>query len=415
MKKFLKFSKIEWSWMMVDWADSSFATICMASILPAFYDIFSAKGIPSHLSTTYWAYTNFIAALVVAILSPFLGAVADKTFSKKKFFIGFTLLGVLSTLFIFFTNSGDYIIVSMLYILGAVGFSSSEVFYNGFLPYIAPPEERDILSSYGFAAGYLGGGLLLLGLVFAIFQPGFFGFSDYISVMKFSFIGVALWWLIFSSPFMILIKEQKIFLKKEQFISLPNKIKNFLLSFKDIAREPEAFKFLIAFWLYNDGIGTIIKMATAYGIEIGIKSQDLILAILLTQFVGIPFTILFGNITKKMKTKIAIFLALMVYIIITIWGAFMKSAIEFYMLAILVGTVQGGSQSLSRSLYSRLIPKEKSAKFFGFYALSSKFSTILGPLLFGIVSQITGHGRYAIFSLVIFFIGGGMLLLKVKE
>ena len=414
MKKFLGFTKVEWSWALVDWGNSAFATVCMAAVLPVFYKTVAAKGVPNVLSTAYWAYANFLAAFIIALFSPFLGAIADSSSYRKKFFVIFTFLGSIGTFIISLTGEGDYIWVALLYILGTIGFSGSEVFYNSFLPLITSPDRRDKLSAYGYALGYLGGGVLLAFDISVILFPSVFGVSSTLSATKFSFITVSLWWILFSMPFILIVKEKALIAESTVF-SIKSKVKEFLKTFYDIVKRPEAFKFLLAFWLYNDGIVTIIKMATAYGVEIGIESKDLIVAILLTQFVAFPFTVIFGHITKRMKTKHAIFIALIVYMGITFWGAFMKTAFEFYILAILVGTVQGGAQSLSRSLYSRLIPKEKSAQFFGLYALSSKFSTILGPLLFGIVAQFTGTGRYAIFVLIVFFIIGGIILLNVKE
>ena len=413
IKKFLGFSKLEWSWIMVDWGNSAFATVCMSAVLPVFYKTVSAANISNVSSTVYWAYANFIAALIVAISFPILGAIADVSSGRRKYFVIFTLLGVTGTFLISFTGKGDYLWVALLYIFATIGFAGAEVFYNSFLPFIALPEKRDRLSSYGYALGYLGGGLILAFDIAMILYPSRFGFSSSLSATKFVFITVSVWWFLFSLPFIFSVKER--FSKSSEVLIIKEKVKEFLYIFYEAVKDPEVFKFLLAFWLYNDGVVTIIKMATAYGVEIGIQSKDLILAILLTQFVGIPFTILFGNITRTLKTKYAILIALSVYIGITIWGAFMKSALEFYILALLVGTVQGGVQSLSRSLYSRIIPQEKSAQFFGLYALSSKFSSVLGPLLFGLVAQFTGSGRNSIFVLVIFFIVGGLLLLKVKK
>ncbi len=413
MKKFFGFSKIEWSWMLVDWANSSFATVCMAAVLPVYYKTVAASGIPNTLSTAYWAYANFIAAFVVAFSFPILGAIADESSRRKIFFTIFTFLGVLATFFIAFTGKGDYLWVAFLYILATIGFAGSEVFYNSFLPLITPFEKRDKLSSYGYALGYLGGGILLALDVAMILSPKTFGFSSTLSATKFSFITVSVWWFLFTLPFIFTIRDNTY--GESALISIKEKVKDFLSIFLEAIKEPEVLKFLLAFWLYNDGVVTIIKMATAYGVEIGIQSKDLIVAILITQFVGIPFTMLFGNITRTLKTKYAILIALFVYTGITVWGAFMHSALEFYILAILVGTVQGGVQSLSRSLYSRLIPQKKSAQFYGLYALSSKFSTILGPLLFGLVAQFSGSGRNAIFVLIVFFVIGGALLLRVKE
>ena len=413
MKKFLGFSKVEWSWMLVDWANSSFAVVCMTAILPVYYKTVAASEISNTLSTAYWAYANFIAALIVAIFFPVLGAIADRSSQRKIFFAIFTFLGVFSTFFITFTGKGDYLWVALLYVIATIGYAGSEVFYNSFLPLITLFEKRDRLSSYGYALGYLGGGILLALNVAMILSPKTFGFSSGLFATKFSFITVSVWWFLFTLPFIFIVKDK--YYGEKTLISIKERIRDFLSVFLEAIKNPEVLKFLLAFWLYNDGVVTIIKMATAYGIEIGIQMKDLIIAILITQFVGIPFTILFGNITRTLKTKYAILIALFVYIGITVWGALMYSAFEFYILAILVGTVQGGVQSLSRSLYSRLIPQEKTAQFYGLYALSSKFSTILGPLLVGLIAQFSGSGRNAIFALIVFFIIGGVLLLKVKE
>ena len=400
------------AWILVDWGNSAFATTIMAAVLPVFYKTVAGANLPNAISTSYWAYTNFIAALLIAMISPVLGTVADVGGLRKRFFYIFWVMGTISTFFLSFTGNGDYFIVSVLYILGAMGFTGSEVFYNSFLHQVAEGKDRDRISSYGYAAGYLGGGVLLAVNILMISKPSLFGIRDKLMATKLSFATVSIWWIVFVLPFAIIVKEK---ITGSAGISIKSGVYEIFQKFKELRKYPDAFKFLIAFWLYNDGIGTIIKMAVAYGTEIGINTTDLIAAILITQFVGIPFTILFGHITRKLKTKHAIFIGLMVYMFITFWGFFMKSAMEFYILAILVGTVQGGTQALSRSLFANLVPEKKSAQFFGLFALSAKFSTILGPFLFGLVTQLTGHGRYAIFSLMVFFVGGGLLLLKVKE
>ncbi len=309
--------------MVVDFGRLGQFCLCYylhGSFLPVFYKTVSAQGVPNVLSTVYWAYANFIAALIVAFSFPVLGAIADTSSVRKKFFFLFTLIGVISTFFISFTGKGDYVWVAILYIFGTIGFAGSEVFYNSFLPLLSSPEKRDRLSSYGFALGYLGGGILLAIDITFILAPSKFGFSSTLSATKISFVTVSLWWFVFVLPFVFTV-EDKAFISGN-IVSVKNKLKKFLEIFYEVIKEPNVFKFLIAFWLYNDGVVTIVKMATAYGVEIGIQPKDLIIAILLTQFVGIPFTILFGNITRRIKTKYAILIALLVYMGITFWGIY---------------------------------------------------------------------------------------------
>ncbi len=401
----MKVNRRQIAWVLYDWGNSAFATTIMAAVLPVFYKTVAAHGLAENISTSYWAYTHFAAAFLVALLSPPLGALGDRKLLRKKLFTIFMVTGVIATTFMGFTGRGDYLLLSLLYIAGALGFSLSEVFYNSFLPFVAKEKERDFISSLGYATGYLGGGILLLINVLMITRPGLFGIKDSLTATRLSIISVGIWWFIFSFPFLIWIKEPKIHVESSGIFRRLALLKKY----------PNVLLFLISFWLYNDGISTIIKMAVAYGVEIGIGTKDLIIAILITQFVGIFFTMGFAKIAEKLNAKKGIIIGLFVYLGIVIWGYFMKSATEFYILAILVGTVQGGTQALSRSMYSNLIPQDKSAEFFGFFSMSSRFSTILGPLLFGLVSQFTGNSRNGVFSLAFFFVLGGLLLLKVKE
>jgi len=405
-----------WGWAMYDWANSAFATTILAAVLPTFYKTVAAEGLPQYLSTAYWAYTNFIAVLLVALSSPVLGAIADYSQRKKRFLFSFFLLGVLGTACLYFVDRGDWVLASLFFIVGFIGFGGGEVFYNSFLPIIAKQDEMDRVSTLGYAMGYLGGGLLLAVNVLMIMKPELFGIPSKLIATRICFITVAVWWAVFSIPTFLWIKEPGVGGEKVsigEYVAIG--FRRFVHTFQKIKQHKEAFKFLLAYWLYNDGIGTIIKMAVAYGTEIGIRTQDLILAILITQFVGIPFTMLFGRLTKYIGTKRGIYITLFVYSGIVIWGFFLQHAWEFYALAIIVGMVQGGAQALSRSFFGNIIPKENAAEFFGFYALSGKFASVLGPLVFGVVAQITRHGRYAVFVLLAFFIAGIYLLSRVDE
>jgi len=406
------------AWCMYDWANSAFATTIMAAVLPTFYSSVAGVTLGRTLATSYWGYTVSIAMLIIAVSAPILGAIADYTASKKRFLASFAILGIVFTSLLIFVSTGDWLLCSILYILGSVGFSGANIFYDSLLPHIAKPEDIDQVSTKGYALGYLGGGLLLAVNIAMIMFWDALGFPSQEMATRWTFVTVGIWWAIFSIPLFRRVTEPRVgsrVQQKERINPVAAGIQRVVSTFRDMKKYRQLFKFIIAFWLYNDGIGTIIKMATIYGTEIGIGQTDLIGALLLTQFVGIPCSLAFGSLAKRMGAKQAIYLALGVYTFISIWGYFMHSALEFWLLAGLVGLVQGGSQALSRSLFGSMCPKAKTAEFFGFYDVSSKFAGIVGPALFGVVGQLTGSSRTSIISLIIFFVGGALLLTQVDE
>lgn len=415
--------KAVFGWTMYDWADSAFATTMMAAVLPIFYSDVAAKGaLEGAQATAYWGYTQSIAMLIVALIAPVLGAIADFSRSKKKFLIFFIFLGSISSSLLFFTGQGDYILVSILFIFGTVGFAGGNVFYDAFLPEIVPLKDMDYISSKGYAFGYIGGGILLLINLMMIQKPDLFMIPGQtpgektLLATQLSFLSVGIWWILFSIPLFRYVHEEKGSIQKAETKSsyLTIGIHRVITTFKEIKKYKELIKFLVAFWLYNDGISTIIKMATIYGREIGIGTSDLITALLITQFVGIPFALLFGKLAGKIGSKNALYLSLWTYVLIVILGYFMNSALHFYILAVAVGFVQGGSQAISRSIFGSMVPEKRSAEFFGFYGISSKFAAIFGPFLFAVVGQLTGSSRFGIFSLVLFFIVGIWLLSGVN-
>ncbi|SHG21301.1 MFS transporter [Ornithinibacillus halophilus] len=406
--------KTQLSWALYDFGNSAFATTMMAAVLPIFYSQVAANNLSDGLASSYWGYTNSIAVLIVAILAPILGAIADFSAAKKKFLRFFAFMGIIGSILLAFVGEGDYILVSFLFIIASIGFSGGNVFYDAFLPEITDEKDIDKVSSKGFALGYVGGGILLLINVLMILQPGWFGLPDVVMAMKVSFATVGIWWLIFSIPLLKnIFDEKKAPVKKDKSYILIgfSRIGN---TFKEITQYKQLLIFLLAFWLYNDGISTIIRMATIYGTEIGIDQNSLIIALLITQFVGIPCTFFFGWLATKLTAKKALMITLVVYLGIVLLGYFMSSALHFYLLAILVGTVQGGAQSLSRSIYGRMIPDGKQGEFFGFYGISSKFAAVFGPFLFGLIGQLTGNPRLGILSLVAFFVIGIVLLTFVN-
>ncbi|MGP4106561.1 MFS transporter [Virgibacillus sp. L01] len=402
--------KTVFSWMLYDFGNSAFATTIMAAVLPVFYYDVAAVGVDQSLADSYWGYSQSIAALIVAVMAPFLGAISDFSAAKKKFLRFFAFMGIIASILLAFVGEGDYIFASLLLIIGTIGFSSANIFYDAFLPEIADEDDIDKISSYGFAFGYIGGGVLLAINILMILKYSWFGMPNATVASQVSFVTVGIWWFIFSLPLLKNIKEEKKVTPKRDRSYVTIGFSRVTNTFKEIKQYKHLLIFLLAFWMYNDGISTIIKMATIYGRDIGIDSNSLIAALLITQFVGIPCTFFFGWLAKKITAKKALYITLYAYLGIVILGYFMSSALHFYLLAVCVGLVQGGAQSLSRSIYGRMVPANKHAEFFGFYGISAKFAAIFGPFLFAIVGQLTGSSRLGIISLVIFFIVGIVLL-----
>jgi UMF1 family MFS transporter len=403
------------SWMFYDWANSAFATVMMAAILPVYYSEVAASSLSANIASSYWGYTNTIAMLIIAFLAPVLGAISDIKHKKLSFLKFFIFLGVISSGLMFFIKGGHWFYASVLYIVGRIGFSGGNLFYDSFLPHIARDDQVDRVSTLGYALGYLGGGLLLAINLSMIMSPEIYGIEDLQFASRISFVTVAVWWAIFSIPMFKNVSEPIINIAiTDNRNSILVGFRRVISTLKEIRKFRQVFLFLLAFWLYNDGIGTIMVMAVIFGTEIGIGMNHLIGAILTVQFLGIPFTILFGKLAKKITAKRAIYLGLIVYTLIAIGGYFMTNALHFWLLAIGVGMVQGGTQALSRSLFALMTPKSKSAEFFGFFDISQKFSGIIGPAIFGLIGQLAGSSRPSIFALIIFFIGGMFILEKVR-
>jgi len=405
------------AWTMYDWANSAFATTVMAAILPNYFGMYIA----TEASLTLWGYTVAIGSLIAALISPILGAIADFRGSKKTFMGFFVALGVVSTALMYLVDTpGDWLLASILYIFGTIGFAGSLVFYDALLPHVAEPDEIDEVSARGYAMGYIGGGLLLLINVVMIFVgPRFLpnmAENDAVALMmRLSLSSVAVWWAVFSIPIFRHVKEpeRKIEKGEEDMNLVTAGFKRFVASLKDISKFRDLFLFLLAFFVYANGIGTIITMAVAFGTDLGFGTTILIGTLLMVQFVAAPFAILFGKISKKLGPKKTIYISLLVYTLISIIGFLMSKEWHFILLGFAVATVQGGSQALSRSLMGQLMPKSKSAEFFGFFSVSEKFNTVIGPILFSVINQVTGNSRLAIISLVVFFLAGIAILSKV--
>ena len=406
------------AWVMYDWANSAFATTIMAGFMPVYFAAMATEsGMTGQEATSAWGYVTTIALLLVAVLAPGMGAMADKMGGKKRFLTFFAVFGAICSILLYIPNGDMYKLGGLIYIGANIGFAGANIFYNSLLPHVAKKEDLDKVSTKGYALGYLGGGLLLLINALMAMQPKMFGIPDGAMAARLSFVMVGLWWLGFSIPLWRHVPEPVVENQEQLGFgkALVTGFGEMAKTFAKVKRYPEAFKLLLAFWVYNDGIGTIMKMATIYGSEIGINSTLMIGALALVQFVGIPFSFWFGSLAKKFGTKNMILAGLGIYALISVGGYFMNTAVHFWILAFMVGLVQGGTQALSRSLFGAMTPKNRSGEFFGFFSMSDKFAGIFGPLVFAGMGALTGSSRFGIVSLVIFFVGGGLLLLKVDE
>lgn len=407
------------SWALYDVANSAFACTIMVAILPVYFaDVVAAEMDSQSISST-WAYMSALAALLIACLAPIMGVLADRFGFKKKFLAFFTGVGASASSLLYFAQSGDIALTIGLYLLASIAFGAGEVFYESLLPHITQQKRMHTTSASAYALGYLGGGLLLALNLAWISNPKFWGISSGQVAVNLSFLSVGIWWLLFSIPLFKTIPEPNI--KKgssQEKAAISTLIKEAIFelkqTFSHIRTYKMAFLFLLAYWLYSDGVGTIMKLAVIYGKEVGIENQDLIGAILLVQFLGVPATFAFGPITEKIGAKKTLYLCLTVYTAITALAYFMSNASHFWSLAIAIALVQGATQAISRSLYAGLIPVEKSSEFFSFFSISSKFAGVIGPLVFALVSDALGDSRYSLIFVASLFLIGMYLLTKVN-
>lgn len=402
------------AWAMYDWANSAFAAIILTAIFPVYYRALVINaGYSPEDATAYWAYTTSASVLLVALLGPLLGAIADVV-GKKRFLGASLVLGVLGSASLAFLGRDTFLLGAFLFAVGNFGFAAGNIFYEALLPHIARPDDVDRVSARGYALGYLGGGLLLIVTVLWLLRPDWFWLPDRDFALRASFVSVAVWWSVFSWPLFRNVAEPAKSVRPHISTGMVvNGLQRLASTLRQIRRYRELALFLLAFWIYNDGISTIIKIATAYGDEIGVDHNDMLIALILTQFIGFPSTLGFGALAQSLGTKRAIFLGIAVYMLISVAGFFMRNAAHFYILAVVVGLVQGGTQALSRSLFTRLVPKARSTEFFGFFSTGEKFAGVIGPAIFGLVGQLTGSSRWGILSVTFLFAAGAALLWRV--
>ena len=410
---------------MYDWAVSSVQTTIMVAVFPVYFVSIAKISLPESRATQALATANTVVAIVLAILSPVLGAVSDYVAAKKRMLGASMLVGAAAVAGMFFVQKGDYRLALVLFVISLIGATASTVFYDALLPHIAEEHEIDRVSSAGYAIGYVGGGLLLALNLAWILKPGWFGLpsgpnlssSDGTLPTRLALLSVAVWWIVFSIPLFLRVPEPPRTREPDELRGRSALVAPFVRvaeTFQALRGYKQAFLMLLAFMIYNDGIQTIQKMAAPYGKELGIADSVLIAAILVVQFVGFPFAFLFGAIAGRIGAKRTIFIGLIVYAGISVFGFYMRTATQFVILAVMVATVQGGTQALSRSLFASLIPTHKSGEFFGFYSVFEKFASIFGPLLFWITIATTGNSRNAILSVVLFFAIGAFVLSRVR-
>ncbi len=401
------------SWALYDWGNSAFATTVLAGFFPLFFKQYWDASPEVTLSTFRLGAANSLASLLVVALAPILGAIADAAGAKKRFLLFFAAMGIVMTGALYFVAAGQWAAALALYVLGLIGFSGGNVFYDALLPEIATERRLHFVSGLGFAFGYLGGGILFACNVAMTLWPSSFGLADATEAIRWSFVSVAVWWAVFSIPVFLFVDERQPALAAGRPGAVQAGFRQLASTFREIRQLRTVFLFLAGYWLYIDGVDTIVRMAVDYGLSLGFDGNSLVVALLITQFVGFPCALAFGKLGERIGAKSGIFIGLAVYIAVTFWGFFMDRVEEFYVLAVAIGLVQGGVQSLSRSLYAQIIPGDRSAEFFGFYNMLGKFAAVLGPALMGWVGLMFGNPRYAILAVVVLFVAGAALLAMV--
>ena len=406
-------NKKVWAWSMYDWANSAFSTTVMAGFFPIFFEKYWSNPDDVIQSTYQLGWANSLASIVIAALAPFLGAIADRGSAKKKFLIFFCYMGMVMTGGLYMVGQGQWQMAVMVYIAASVGFMGANIFYDSLLPSVAPKEKMNYVSSLGFAIGYIGGGLLFLINVLMYLHPQWFGIADATTAIKLSFLSVAVWWGVFTIPLLLFVPEPQISDSLPLVRAISAGYRQLRITFKQIRQLKIIGMFLLAYWLYIDGVDTIIRMSVKMGSSLGFEAGDLITALLMVQFIAFPAALGYNWFASKIGTKKAVLIAIGGYSVVTLLAYFMTVKLHFYILAALIGLFQGGVQALSRSLFTRLVPRGKEAEFFGFYNMLGKFAAVIGPIMMGWVTLATGNVRLGILSILILFISGALLLQKV--
>lgn len=409
----MKLTKEQWSWVFYDWANSGYGIIVTTAVLPIYFKgVAESSGVTAANATAYWGYANSFGTLLVAILAPFLGALADYQGFKKRLMGGFASLGMVMTLGLALLPSSQWQWLLVIYILSILGYSGGNLFYDSFLTDVSDNRQMDHLSSVGYGFGYLGGVLAFLLFMVLEFTNGFGQLSS-LGVARWGFALAAVWWIVFYVPFQRNVHQRHAL--DVTAAPLRQSWRRVWQTILHLRQHKYLAWFLVAYFCYIDGVDTIFTMATSIGLDIGINSTTLIMVLLVVQLVAFPFSIFYGWLAGKTSTRTGILIAIVVYLLICLDALNLKTTTDFWILAVLVGTSQGGIQALSRSYFGRLVPKERSSEFFGFYNILGKFSAVLGPVLVGVVTQMTGQSRIGAASLSILFVLGLIIFLSIPR
>lgn len=410
-----RYTRAENSWMLYDWAESAFSIIITTAVFPIYYSSAAeVSGLRDGTSTAYLGYTISAFTLILALLSPILGTIADIQGFKKKFFIVFFGIGTAGTLILAFIPHTNWFALLVVYAIASIGMAGSNVFYDGFLIDVTEPKRMNRVSSRGFSLGYIGSCIpFIVSVVIIMLSQNNVLSISVVLATRLSFVITAFWWGIFSLP-MIRNVHQRYGIDRETHL-FKKSFNRMVDTFKNIKQYRSAFLFLIAYMFYIDGVGTIISMSTAYGTDLGLEATDLLIVLLVVQIVAAPFAILYGRLADRFPGKTMIYVAIIIYIGVCSYAFFMDSLLDFWILAMLVATSQGGIQALSRSYFAQIIPNYKANEFFGLYDIFGRFASIIGPTLVGIITQLTGRSNYGVFSLIILFLIGLTILTKVPE
>ncbi len=424
-----KLTKAEKSWAMYDWANSVYSTIITAAVFPIYFATVVKNSGSATNGDVYWAYATSIGTLIVALLAPFLGAIGDYKGFKKKLFTAFMLLGASTTLLMAVKDNWKLMLVG--YILSYIGFAGAGLFYDSFLTDVTTKDRMDKVSAFGFAAGYIGGStipfLISIGLIMFADKIGISGDT----AVRISVAMTSVWWALFSIPFLMGVKQVH-YIPRATGSTVAAAFRNIGHTFKSIVGNKKILYFLLAYFCYIDGVGTVIHMSTIYGSTLGLDSTKMILALLLTQIIAIPCSILFAHASKKFGSLNVVLFGVCVYVCVCIVGFIMGQNVEnaapenlehakqvsttlFWVLACLVGTSQGGIQALSRSYFGKIIPPERSNEYFGFFDIIGRFSAVVGPALYGLGADISGRSSIGIISIIVLFIVGGIFLIRIKK
>jgi UMF1 family MFS transporter len=401
----------QWGWALYDWANSAFATTVLAGFFPIFFKNFWNEGVADEVVTFRLGLAHSASGLFIFLLAPVLGTLADRSGAKKAFLLGFALLGAAATALLAAAPANAWVAATVLFAFASIGFSGSLIFNDALLVEVARPHEYERVSALGYGLGYLGGGLLFALNVVMVLKPSLFGLEGKTVAVQCSFVMVGVWWALFTLPLMRWVGERPAAPARGNPVAAA--LRELAATLRSLREHRAIWMFLLAYWLYIDGVDTVIRMAVNFGQSLGFPDDSLIKALLIVQFVGFPAAIAFGRIGERWGPRNAVLLAIGVYAGVTVWATTLQTVGQFYAMAVVIALVQGGVQSQSRALFAQLIPAERAGEYFGFYNMLGKFAVILGPILIGWAALVLQDPRLSLLVLLVLFVPGAALLARV--